>query len=108
MKKIYADLHLRPNLKDSEQVARMMRKASELGYRLIAISLPSNFPEEKIQQLRNICNEAKVDFAPRVDLKPQTSKGLINSLRKLRRRFEIISVMCDPSVSRDKQQKIVV
>jgi len=95
MKKTYADLHLRPNLKDPEQVARMMRKASELGYRLIAISLPSNFPEEKIQQLRNICNEAKVDFASRVDLRPQTSKGLINSLRKLRRRFEIISVMCE-------------
>jgi RNase P/RNase MRP subunit p30 len=95
MKKIYADLHLRPDLRDPEQVARMMRKASELGYRLIAMSLPSNFPEEKIQQLRNICKEAKVDFASRVDLKPQTSKGLINSLRKLRRRFEIISVMCE-------------
>ena len=95
MKKIYADLHLRPNLKDPEQVACMIRKASELGYSLIAMSLPSNFPEEKIHQLRNICNEAKVDFASRVDLKSQTSKGLINSLRKLRRRFEIISVMCE-------------
>ena len=95
MKKTYADLHLRPNLKDPEQVARMIRKASELGYRLIAISLPSNFPEEKIQRLRNICNEAKVDFASRVDLRPQTSKGLISSLRKLRRRFEVISVMCE-------------
>jgi RNase P/RNase MRP subunit p30 len=95
MKKTYADLHLRPNLKDREQVARMIQKALELGYRLIAISLPSNFPEEKIQQLRNICNENKVDFASRVDLRPQTSKALINSLRKLRRRFEIISVMCE-------------
>ena len=95
MKKIYADLHLRPNLKDPEQVTRTIQKALELGYRLIAISLPSNFPEEKIQQLRKICNENKVDFASRVDLRPQTSKALINSLRKLRRRFEIISVMCE-------------
>jgi len=95
MRKTYVDLHLRPNLKDPEQVARMMRKASELGYRLTAVSLPSNFREEKIQQLRNICEEAKVDFASRVDLRPQTSKELINSLRKLRRRFEIISVICE-------------
>ena len=95
MRKTYVDLHLRPNLKDPEQVARMMRKASELGYRLTAVSLPSNFREEKIQQLRNICEEAKVDFASRVDLRPQTSKELINSLRKLRRRFEIISIICE-------------
>ena len=95
MRKIYADLHLCPNLKDSEEVARMIRKASELEYRLIAISLPSNFPEEEIQHLRIICKEAKVDFASRVDLRPQTSKELINRLRKLRRRFEIISVVCE-------------
>jgi len=95
MKKIYADLHLCPNLKDSEQVTCMIRKASKLGYRLVAMSLPSNIPEEKIQQLQNICKEAKVDFASRVDLKPRTPKELINSLRKLRRRFELIAVMCE-------------
>jgi RNase P/RNase MRP subunit p30 len=95
MKKLYVDMHLRPNLEDSEQVACMTRKASELGYRLIAMSLPSGLPEEKIQRLRNICKEAKVDFASRVDLKPRTSKELINSLRRLRRRFEIIAVMCE-------------
>ena len=95
MKKIYADLHLCPNLKDSKQVTCMIRKASKLGYRPVAMSLPSNIPEEKIQQLRNICSEAKVDFASRVDLKPRTPKELINSLRRLRRRFELIAVMCE-------------
>jgi len=95
MRKIYADLHLYPDLNDSKEVARMITKASELEYRLIAISLPSNFPEEEIQHLRSICKEAKVDFASRVDLRPQTSKELINRLRKLRRRFEIISVVCE-------------
>jgi len=94
MKRTFADLHLRPNLKDSEQVRRMMRKASELGYRLISIPLPTNIPEEKIQQLRNMCKEAKVDFASRIDLKPQTSRELIHSLRRLRRKFEIIAVAC--------------
>jgi RNase P/RNase MRP subunit p30 len=95
MKRVFADLHLCPNLKGSEQVERMTRKASELGYRLIAMPLPPNFSEEKIRWLRNLCNEACLDFASRVDLKPQTSRELINSLRKLRRRFEILSVMCE-------------
>jgi len=95
MKRLYADLHLCPSLKDSEQVESMIEKASELGYRLIAMSLPSNVSEEKIQQLRNICKENKVEFASRADLKPQTSKELLNSLRKIRRKFEIIAVMCE-------------
>jgi RNase P/RNase MRP subunit p30 len=73
----------------------MIRKASELGYRLVAIPLPPEFAEDKIQQLRAICKEANVDFVSRVDLKPKTSRELINSLRKLRRRFEIIAVLCE-------------
>lgn len=95
MKRVYADLHLRPDLKNNEQVTRMIRKASQLGYHLIAIPVPQNFPEEKIRKLQNICKENKVDFASRVDLKPKTSKELIKNLRNLRRRFEITAVMCE-------------
>jgi RNase P/RNase MRP subunit p30 len=95
MKRKYADLHLCPDLGNDEQVTRMIRKASELGYQLIAISLPHFFPEEKIRKLQNICQENKIDFASRVDLKPKTSKELIKSLREFRRRFEIIVVMCE-------------
>lgn len=93
MKRKYADLHLCPDVGNDEQVTRMIRKASELGYQLIAIPLPQNFPEEKIRKLQKICQENKIDFASRLDLKPKTSKELIKSLRKLRRRFEIIAVM---------------
>jgi RNase P/RNase MRP subunit p30 len=95
MKRKYADLHLCPDLGNDEQVTRMIRKASELGYRLIAIPLPQNFPEEKIRKLQNTCKENKIDFASRVDLKPRTSSELIRSLRRLRRRFEIITVTCE-------------
>jgi RNase P/RNase MRP subunit p30 len=73
----------------------MIRKASQLGYHLIAIPLPQNFPEEKIQRLQDICKENKIDFASRVDLKPKTSKELIKNLRRFRRRFEITAVMCE-------------
>ena len=95
MKRKYADLHLCPDLDNDEQVTRMIRKASELGYRLIAIPFPQNFPEEKIRKLQNICKENRMDFASRVDLKPRTPNELIRSLRKLRRRFKVIAVMCE-------------
>lgn len=95
MKRIFADLHLCPNLRDLEQTARIIRKASQLGYRLIAVPLPSNFPEERLTQLQSLCSEAGVDFASRIDLKPKTPKELLNSLRNFRRRFEIVAVMCD-------------
>jgi len=95
MKKIYADLHLCPNLKDPNQAIRIIGKASELGYHLVAMSLPSNFAEEKIQWLQTLCKEASLDFASRVDLRPKMSKELINSLRQFRRRFEIIAVVCE-------------
>lgn len=95
MKRLYADLHLCPDLRNSEQVTRMIRKASEFDYHLVAISVPPFFSEEKIRQLRNICKETKMDFASRVDLRPKTPQDLIRSLRKLRRRFEVIAVMCE-------------
>jgi RNase P/RNase MRP subunit p30 len=36
-----------------------------------------------------------MDFASRVDLRPHTPEELISFLRKLRRRFEIVAVMCE-------------
>ena len=95
MKRKYADLHLCPDLGNDEQVTRIIKKTSQLGYRLIAIPLPQNFPEEKIRKLQNICKENRIGFASRVDLKPRTPNELIRSLRKLRRRFEIIVVVCE-------------
>ncbi len=95
MKKTYADLHLRINLKDSEKVSRIITKASRLGYHLTAIPFTQNTTEEEIQTLKDTCNEANIDLSSRVDLKPRTSKELTHYLRRLRRKFEIISVICE-------------
>ena len=95
MKKTYADLHLRINLKESEKVSRIITKASRLGYHLTAIPFTQNTTEEEIQTLKNTCNEANIDLSSRVDLKPRTPKELTYYLRRLRRKFEIISVICE-------------
>jgi RNase P/RNase MRP subunit p30 len=95
MKKVYADLHLCPNLKDSEQVSRMINKASMLGYGLVAITFSMNIAEEEIQQIRNICDEARIDLVTRLDIKPKTPNELVHNLRKFRRKFEIIASWCE-------------
>ncbi len=98
MKRIFADLHLKPKLADMEHTRRMVMKAAELGYRLIAVSLPPVSTENYAAQLRCICKEAAIDFASRVDLKPKTAGELVQFLRKFRRKFEVIAVMCESKV----------
>jgi ribonuclease P/MRP protein subunit RPP1 len=94
MKRIYADLHLLPNFKDPEHVSQIISKASRLEYRLISLAFPSNLAEEEIRRLVDVSKEAKMDLASRVDLEPRTPRELINGLRRFRRRFEIIAVIC--------------
>lgn len=90
----FADLNLRVPLNDLLQTEKMVKNASELGYSLVAIPLPPHASQEQISQLQHICREAKIDLATRVNLSPRTSSELLNNLRRFRRKFEIVSVMC--------------
>jgi RNase P/RNase MRP subunit p30 len=73
----------------------MARRAVDLGYRLIAFKLPVNITRNELIQLRSACREAGIDLASRVDLKPGTPAELLSSIRNLRRKFEIIAVICE-------------
>jgi len=95
MKRRFADLHLQPNLNDAEQTRAMLAKASELGYRLVAVPLPTVSMETLAKKLAALCQENKLDFASRLDLKPKTSRELLQQLRRFRRRVEIIAVVCE-------------
>ena len=95
MKRLYADLHLCPNVIDKKQTAQAIAKASSLGYRLIAISLPLKTEDREIKELQSLCKTAGVDFASRIDLRPRTPDELLKNLRRFRRKFEIIAVVCE-------------
>jgi RNase P/RNase MRP subunit p30 len=95
MKKVFADLHLRLNVKDHAATLRMIDKAATLGYRLIAVPLAPETATAEVARLRTICKEAEIDFASRVDLRPRTQNELLRQLRRLRRKFEVISVACE-------------
>ncbi|MEM2338346.1 MAG: RNase P subunit p30 family protein [Candidatus Bathyarchaeia archaeon] len=95
MKRRFADLHLLPNLSDTEKTEQMLIKASELGYRLVAVPLPIVSIEAFAQKLRSTCREANLDFVSRLDLKPRTAKELLQQLRRYRRKVELIAVICE-------------
>jgi RNase P/RNase MRP subunit p30 len=95
MKKTFADLHLRLNMKDSASASRIINKTAKLGYCLIAVPITPETRQDEIAKLQRICNEAKIDLATRIDLKPRTQNELTHQLRKLRRKFEVICVSCE-------------
>jgi RNase P/RNase MRP subunit p30 len=92
--KRFADLHLRAPLNNFAQTKKMVKKAAELGYSLIAVPFPPNAGQREVGQLQRICSEAKVDFATRLNLSPRNSNELLRSLRHFRRKFELIAVTC--------------
>jgi RNase P/RNase MRP subunit p30 len=95
MRKTFADLHLRLNVKDHAKALQVITKAAALGYRLIAVPFPPETRRDEIAKLRAVCSEAKIDFASRIDLRPRTQNELIQQLRWLRRKFEVICVNCE-------------
>jgi ribonuclease P/MRP protein subunit RPP1 len=95
MKRAFADLHLHVNVKDPASASRIINKAATLGYRLVAAPFPPETRKDETVKLQNICNQAKIDLATRIDLKPRTSNELTHQLRRLRRKFEIICILCE-------------
>jgi RNase P/RNase MRP subunit p30 len=101
MKRVFADLHLRLNVKDHVATLRMVNKAATLGYGLVAVPLAPETCADEIAKLRAICSEAGIDFASRIDLRPRTPNELMHHLRRLRRKFEVVCVSCeDKAVAR--------
>lgn len=95
MKRAFVDLHLRLNSKDPAVTTRIIQKAAALGYTLISVpSNPQTQPHE-VEQFRNVCKEVGLDFASRVDLRPRNQNDLLTALRKVRRKFEVVCVLCE-------------
>jgi RNase P/RNase MRP subunit p30 len=95
VKRVFADLHLRLNVKDAAGMLRMVNKAARLGYRLVGVPLAADLRADEVAKLREVCRVAGVDFVSRVDLRPRTPNELTQQLRRLRRRFEVVCVCCE-------------
>jgi len=90
----FSDLHLCVPLGDVEQARRMVAKSFELGYSRVGVPFSPNTKPSLIDGLRRVCGEFGLDFVTRLELAPKSSNELLGSLRRFRREFEVVSVLC--------------
>jgi RNase P/RNase MRP subunit p30 len=91
----FVDLHLRVPSKNLLQAEMMIKKASELGYSIVGIPFQPTASQEQINKIKQVCNEAKLDFVTRTNLSPRNSGELLRDLRRYRRKYEIVAVRCN-------------
>ncbi len=94
MKRIFCDLHLRVRAAD-QLFSQYVAKEAALGFRVISVPFSSDSAKEESDVYRRVCLEAGLDPVLRVDLRPRTPNELLQQIRRLRRRFEVICVVCD-------------
>ena len=95
MKRAFADLHLRAENSNNEQLSKLVRKSAELGYTTVALSFPPATNAEEVHRIKTVCSDVNLDLVSRVDIRPRSPEDLLGLLRKLRRKFEVICVLCE-------------
>ncbi|MCX8175729.1 MAG: hypothetical protein N3E48_00670 [Candidatus Bathyarchaeota archaeon] len=84
----FVDLHLNVKWEDVKNVLSFL---SKLGYG--AVGLVSNL-NGRIEDWKKVGESLGVDVASRVNLQPTSTDELLKMLRKLRRKFEVVAVIC--------------
>ena len=84
----FVDLHIVPRDRDTSE--SMLQQASRLGFTCVGLT-PDDGDVDP-----NIVKHAgdSLDIARRIDLRPRNPNELTSSLRRIRRRFEIVAVVC--------------
>jgi len=90
----FADLSINPPLDDEKTLDHMASLSKMFGSSLVGIVFDRNSTRDQIDEIIKKFNEFGIDVAKRIDLSPRTRIELLKDLRKLRGRFEIISVKC--------------
>ncbi len=96
----YADLHLSPPMDNIDNARSMANVLTELHTRIVGLVVP---PERlpSSQPMVEAFENAGLEVARRLDLRPRSREELLRKLGRHRREYEIISVECrNPSVSR--------
>src|SRR5665647_3043136 len=95
MTRTFADLHVRINPKDIQTAQNLIGKAKQLGYQSISVPFTQGLQETDATALKDTCAKTGLDFVLRADFRPRTQEDLMRFLRKFRRKFELICIICD-------------
>jgi len=97
MKRAFVDLHLTFSQKDPN-LQQIMRRVADFGYRYVSSSFSFEPSTEEIENFKVTCKSVGVEPVLRIDLYPRNENDLMNNLRRLRRKFDVICVFCDSKV----------
>jgi ribonuclease P/MRP protein subunit RPP1 len=86
----FVDLNIR-DPGDPRVLTEMLELASKLGFKGIAIASESPAPQALIDEARTL----GIDLASRIDLRPRNTNELSKTLRRVRRKYEIVAVHCE-------------
>jgi len=95
MKRYFADLHLLFAPKNLQTLQSALQRVAKFGYRYVAVPFYSEPSTEELENLKTVCKTVGIEPVLRIDLHPRNEHDLMNSLRRLRRKFDIICVTCD-------------
>jgi ribonuclease P/MRP protein subunit RPP1 len=94
MKRTFYDLHIRVN-PNEQKIQRVTAKAALLGYQQISIPFAAPPTQAELASLKSHAESSGLDFVVRADFKPRNQEDLTRFLRKYRRQFEVICILCD-------------
>lgn len=83
----YIDLHIRKPA-NPDELRLMLGYASKLGYQAVGLA-SSDSP-----RFRELGRELGVEVVTRIDLRPESVRGLLGALSGLRWKYEIVAVEC--------------
>ena len=108
----FVDLCINPPLNNDETIGNISNLVKILGLTLVGIIFDRNILQDRMNKIIEGFNELGIDVAKRIDLSPRTRIELLKDLRRLRGKYEIISVNCVNTkvsvvASRDRRVDII-
>lgn len=95
MTRTFTDLHLRVNPTDQQTTQHLLDRAARFGYHYVSTPFVSKIQEDQVATLKAMCTQTGLDFVLRADFRARTPDDLTHFLRKFRRRFEVICIVCE-------------
>lgn len=89
----FVDLHTRPVLSE-DAIREMADMASKLNFSMLGVTFSDAIERGTISKMHGVCDEFGIDLVSRIDLCVDARRKLLSALRKARKKFEIIGVIC--------------
>lgn len=92
MSRKFVDFSIRP--KNISEAKKMIERAISLNYKFVGIVLNKEINEENFLKIKEFSLKNKIDVFKKAEIEAHNKKEILNFLRKNRRKFEIISIIC--------------